>query len=413
MINQDIQLSLTLASFCCLLFALAGIRHYARNSVLPAESWVLLLGLGYGLARKYFPALPALELTPELVFSLILPVLIFAAASMLPPRQLLANGIHIGILAIAGVVATLFLIAIPLHYGLEIPLIHALLLAAAVAATDPSAVVSIFQRFQLPEKLNAIIEGESLFNDATAIVAFVTIASLAPGHSEFEITDTLGRLAWALGAAILVGLLLGWCAAKLILAWSEKNSFTGLSLTLILAFSSFLVAEHLLHASGVIATMAAAWVFLAYRGVPAKGEAFHSFWSYLSELATGMLFFILGVTAGQHNFPLTWAIPGIILTVLMARVVLIYGSHLIFWAIRKPLPWPWQHILILGGLRGAVSAALVLLIPADYVYREFMLCMVLVVCLFTLVINPLFLQIYLKKSPKNLSDNTSPADLNG
>ncbi len=398
MLEHDTTLAINVASFCVLLFVLAGIRHFSRKSILPPESWILLAGLAYGLAQPHYPPLPTLHLTPELVFALLLPILIFSSARTLSPSEVEQHGLHVGFLATAGVAITIFLIGLPFHWLIGVPLIHALLLAASVAATDPSAVSSIFQRFHMPKELTALLEGESLFNDGTAIVAFLSIAALALNAEELHATNLTLQLLWTLGAAVPLGILLGWMASKLILIWYERNHFAELSLSLVLAFASFLLAENLLHISGVVTTMFAAWSYIRKRGRPSKKEAFSGFWNYLNELAGSVLFFILGVTAGLHPFPLSWAIPGVIVTLLLARASLIYGSGILFWAVRQPIPLQWQHILTLGGLRGAVSCALVLMIPASYPYRNDMLCIVLVLCLFTLIVNPVVLQVYLRKN---------------
>lgn len=389
-----------LAGLVVLLLVLAAARHYSRRSRFPAESWILILGLAYGLMQKRLPALPVLELSPDLV--LLLPLLIFASARSLAPKDLRAMALPIGFLATAGVVATLFLIGLPLHWMSVLPLADALLFAAAVAATDPSAVSAIFQRFAIPEPLAALVEGESLFNDGTAIVMFLAMASLAVGMEAFMLAGTLLTLLWTLGVAVALGVVLGWCAAWITLRWSAKNQFSGISTTLALVYGSFLLAEHVLHASGVVTVIFAAWVFVHRRGPSDDGahpELFIGFWDYLNQLAGGILFFVLGVTVGRHDFPWSWLIPGIVVLLIIARMVVVYGSALLFRPFRQGLPLAWQHVLVLGGLRGAVSAALVLMIPESYVYREYMLCLVLVLCLFTLVAHPPLLQAYLARRP--------------
>ncbi|MCG8429523.1 MAG: cation:proton antiporter, partial [Chromatiales bacterium] len=198
-----------------------------------------------------------------------------------------------------------------------------------------------------------------------------------------------------------LGILLGWLAGKLVAHWKEQNRFSGLSITLLLAYSGYLLAEGLLHASGVITVLCASLAFIHTRRHGAElqeGELFSSFWGYLETMAGSVLFFALGAGVGAHEFPLTWAIPGVILILVVARCVVVYGfGQLLNW-LHGPLPLSWQHVMTLGGLRGAVSAALVLMIPHDYVYRIDMLCMVFVLCLYTLVVHPPLLRLYLEKA---------------
>jgi len=209
--------------------------------------------------------------------------------------------------------------------------------------------------------------------------------------------------------AVLLGTTLGWCAGRLIRYWSVQNQFSGISITLALVYGGFLLAEKLLHVSGVITVMFAAWMFVFQRRpeptgtdkpvpeAPGHPEFFVGFWDYISQLAGGILFFALGVTVGRHDFPFTWLIPGSIAVLLVARMLIIYGGAQLLKLGKTRVPMPWQHVLVMGGLRGAVSVALLLMLPEDYIYREYMLCLALVLCLYTLIIHPLLLQAYLQR----------------
>lgn len=166
---------------CLLLMLLTGIAHYSRRSRLPAEAWTLIIGLGAGLTAKF----TAFDLIPYALFSLgvilvgILPLLIFASGRKIRPAVLKADALEISYLALPGVVLTAVLFGWSMSWILDIPLLPGLVLGAAIGASDPAAVVSIFQRFGLPERLNLIVEGESLFNDGTTVVVFSVITGLA------------------------------------------------------------------------------------------------------------------------------------------------------------------------------------------------------------------------------------------
>ncbi len=398
----DQPLLIVLGGLCIFLFFVACLRHYGRDSFLPPESWLLLAGVAYGaLQATYLPALPAVELSPALVLWLLVPILIFASARNLSPRALAKEALPIFCFAGIGVVLTLFLIGLPLTWMMGIPMRDALLFAAAVAATDPSAVGAIFQRFTIPQRLSVLLEGESMFNDGTAIVLFSLMYALVFSGGELDLADAALKFAWTIAAAIPLGLLLGWLAGKLVTHWNEQNRFSGLSLTLLLAYGGYLLAEGVLHASGVIAVLCAALAFIRTRRGGAalrEDELFVSFWEYLETLAGSVLFFALGAATGSHEFPLSWVIPGVVLVLLMSRGVVVYGGALLVNQVHAPLPRSWQHVMMLGGLRGAVSAALVLMVPHDYAYRIEMLCLVFVLCLYTLIVHPPLLRLYLQRA---------------
>lgn len=399
--SVDHQFIASLVGVCLFLFFIATLRHYGSNSFLPPESWILLAGGVYGYLQHYhLPALPVVELSPTLVIWLLLPILIFASGRNISPRAISKEWLSILGYAGLGVVVTLFLIGMPLAWALKIPLLDGLFFAAAVAATDPSAVAAIFQRFTIPERLSILLEGESIFNDATAIVLFGLVGGLVFTGQQLDLNNAFIHFGWSIFSAIPLGIALGWVAGKLIDHWQERNQFSGLTLTIVIAYGGYIIAESVLHASGVIAVLCTALSFVHSRNkgrAPGEGELFVGFWQYLETLAGSVLFFALGVAVGGHEFPLSWAIPGVILMLLGSRIVVVYGLAWLLNLVRQNLPLSWQHILLLGGLRGAVSAALVLMIPHDYAYRIEMLCLVFVLCLYTLVVHPPLLRLYLQR----------------
>jgi CPA1 family monovalent cation:H+ antiporter len=385
------------------LFFLATVRHYARHSPFPPESWMVLGGVAYALLQQYLlPALPVAVLKPEIVLMLLLPVLIFASGRNLPPRVLRREWLPIALFAIPGVILSMLIIGLPLAWGMGLPWSHGLMFGAAVAATDPSAVGVIFRRFGLPERLVIIVEGESLFNDGIAIVLFGATTAVALGEAMIGVGSLTLYLLWSLVGAIPLGLLLGWIMGKLVVTWHEQNRFSGLSLTLILCYGSFILAEHFLHLSGVISVLCAALAFrqvrLGYPPEKAERDWFYAFWGYLNTLAAGILFFALGSAVGRHEFFISWVVPLVVVLLLLSRVFLVYGGGWLLARIGKAFPANWYPVVLLGGLRGAVSAALVLLIPAGYPHRVELLCLVLVLIMYTLMVHPPLLRRYLQRT---------------
>lgn len=192
--------------------------------------------------------------------------------------------------------------------------------------------------------------------------------------------------------------LIGWLMGRLVSHWREQNRFSGLSLTLVLALGGFFLAEHYIHVSGVITTLCAVLAFVHARRatlsqLEGKGvEVFESFWDYLNTLAGGVLFFVLGAAVGGHAFQFNWIFLLVIALLLCSRAMLVYGGVPLLNLTGAHMAAGWNHVLMLGGLRGAVSAALVLLVPAEYPYRIDLLCLVFV---FTLLTQPPLLRRYL------------------
>lgn len=241
--HEQLQSITHLIAFgCILLVLLTGVAHYSRRSRLPAEAWILMIGLGVGLASKY----TAFHLdtyglfTPGTILVGILPLLIFASGRNIRPAVLKKDAYAIAYLALPGVLLTALLFGWSISWILGISPVYGLVLGTAVGATDPAAVTSIFQRFRLPVKLNLIIEGESLFNDGTTVVVFSVMTGVALEGAALDLFSTLGKLLWAVLAALPAGLLMGWLGAWLLRVWHEHHVFFTTSMSLILAYGSFI-----------------------------------------------------------------------------------------------------------------------------------------------------------------------------
>jgi monovalent cation:H+ antiporter, CPA1 family len=409
--SHSITIVIIQLSLCLLLFTI--IRHYARKSILPAEAWILLSGVLYGITSRYTDVqwIPTINLAPEIVFFLFLPLLIFASGRLVNTSILKFEAVPIGFYAVFGVISSAFIIAVPIAYTLGIPVMHGLILGSALAATDPVAIGSIFQRFKMPEKLSLIVEGESLFNDGTTVVLFHLISSLVLTHSTFSLVQTGLSFVWSIAGAFILGMGLGWIMATLLKVWHDHHIFVPVTLTFVLALTVFLLAEEFFHVSGVVAVLLAAIIFVQKHHLRGKDEGknenaklFGTIWDYISVLANSFLFFALGTETGAHPFNVTLvSVIVAIFVMLTSRSLVIYFGAFILRLMKHPLPFSWQNVLNFGGLRGAVSAALILMVPHDYVYREAFLCLAFAMIFFTLVFQPLLMQVYLKKAllPEN------------
>ncbi len=328
-----------------------------------------------------------IELTPELIMALFIPPLVFEAAFHLNLTELRRNLPAILLLAVPGVILTTFIVGGMLVLGINLSLPLALVFGALIAATDPVSVVALFRTLGVPKRLSVLIEGESLFNDGTAIVLFnLMLAIVLTG--KFSLADSVVDFFVISIGGILVGLLLGWLIAQLISR--VDNYLIETTFTTILAFGSYLIAERL-GVSGVLAVVAAGLVNgnISPQGMsPTSRIVIFNFWEYVAFLANSLVFLLLGLQINISSLlsswqPILWAI----LAILVARFIIVYGLSWLGNRFSEPIPFRWQHILNWGGLRGAISLALVLSLPAEIgPERDLLRVMAYGVVLFTLLV---------------------------
>lgn len=351
-----------------------------RRIKLPYTVALVLAGLLMALQNEL-----RIELTPGLVLALFLPPLVFEAAFHLRLDQLRANLTPILTLAIPGVLLSTGLVGMLLSFLGILPLPAALLFGALIAATDPVAVIAVFRAVGAPKQLTVLVEGESLFNDGTAIVifhimlAYVLEGTLSPleGVADFFVVSLGG---------IVIGLILGYAAAELIARIDDY--LIEITLTTVAAYGSYLIAESF-HMSGVLAVVLAGLVIgnVGPRGMsPTTRIVLINFWEYLAFLANSFVFILIGMNV-EYDELLQFAGSALIavVVVLGVRAVTVYGLGGLLRTANRGVATSHLHVMIWGGLRGAVSLALVLSIPVEIVERRQLLAMTFGVVLFTLL----------------------------
>jgi CPA1 family monovalent cation:H+ antiporter len=331
-----------------------------------------------------------IELTPELILAGLVPPLVFEAAFQIQLQQLRDNLLLILALAVPGVLLTTAVVGLLVTAGLGVPLTTGLVFGALISATDPVSVVALFRRLTVPRRLAVIVEGESLFNDGTAIVLFqLVLAAALPaavgGDHPSAATAVLDFLRVSAGG-IAVGLSLGWLTAQLI-AWLD-DYLIETTLTTVLAFGSFVVAEQW-HVSGVLAVVGAGLVNgnIGPRGMsPTTRVVLYNFWEFAAFVVNSLVFLLIG---SQVKLPQLLAALGpvtvAVLAVLASRAVVVYGLTWLLHRRRGSVPWGYRHVLFWGGLRGAISLALVLSLPQAFPDRELLRVMTLGVVVFLLL----------------------------
>lgn len=326
----------------------------------------------------------------ELVFFVILPVLIFEAAWELKPGLLKKWLLPILLMATLGVLLCTFitagLIYLGIGYAEGFPWMAALLTGSILAATDPVAVIAQLRSAKVAGDLTTIFEGESLFNDATAVVLFSIVIGLATnsvdaGDSYFAFFSlvAVGGLVFGTIAGLLVS------AVVLLVGSPAANRF----ILVFSAFASFFVAEHVLYVSGILAVMMTAIVCrFTLREVEATvAEGIAGTWEWLGIYFNSILFAIMGLVTTLAMFRDQWlAMLVAIAAAIIARVVAVGVSCLCARPISTPISFAWQGLLVWGGLRGAIAIALVLSLPSSLPYWWTIQSMVFGVVLFSLLV---------------------------
>lgn len=322
---------------------------------IPYTVALVLAGLALSLMPQW-----QLSLTPELILGLFVPPLVFEAGFHLQLQDLRRVALPVALMAVPGVAISTFLIGYLLYLAGVLPLETALLFGALISATDPVAVVALFRMLGAPHQLGVLLEGESLFNDGTAIVVFQIVTLLVLEGVLDPVAGVIRFLQVAAGG-VAVGLVLGYLIATLIARIDDYLIET--TLTTIAAYGAYLAAEYV-HVSGVLAVVTAGLINgnLGPRGMsPTTRIVLFNFWEYLAFLANSFVFLLIGMNVKWPDMlAYRWAIAAAVGVVLLARGTVVYGIGVLLRLFRHVLPASFLHVLFWGGLRGAISLALAL-----------------------------------------------------
>jgi CPA1 family monovalent cation:H+ antiporter len=360
----------------------------------------ILMTLG-GLLLSLVPNLPRLDLGPDLVFLLILPPLLFGAAFFTSARELWRNARPIGLLAIGLVLATTVAVAVVVHA--MVPTIGwaaAFALGAIVSPPDAVAATAIAQRLGLPPRLVTIIEGESLVNDATALVV-LRLAVVAVGTGTFSLGEAAMSYVWVSVGGVLTGLVVGWLVVQIEARLTDPP--VEVLLSLLAPIAAWLPAEQL-GVSGVLSVVTAGIVLgrAAPRVMSSDTRVLGSgVWQMLVFTVNGLVFVLIGlqlptiievVSANASVGQVLLEALAVCVTVIVVRMVWVFpATYLPRWLIpalrkREPSMDP-RLVTILGwsGMRGVVSLAAALALPNSVPFRDLLLFLTFSVILATLV----------------------------
>jgi Na+:H+ antiporter len=362
-----------------LIIALA-VAIVARRLRMPYTAGLVLIGL----VITFFSN-GDFEISPEIILALLVPPLVFEAAFHIHIEDLRHDFWLIILLAIPGVILTTVMVGLLVSWGTGLAIPIALVFGALVSATDPVAVVALFRRIGAPRRLQVLLEGESLFNDGTAIVMFGLMLTIAI-DGKFSLATSIAQFVRIAGGGVLVGIILGMLVSQI--SGKIDEALIETTFTLVLAFGSYLLAESL-HVSGVLAVVTAGIVNgnVNPSGMsPTTRIVVFNFWETAAFLANSFIFLLVGIAIDQRLLIENWqAIGWAILAALLARVVSIYGFSLL----GRGIPTKWKHILFWGGMRGAITLALALGLPETGIFaseRGSLQAMAFGLVLFTLLV---------------------------
>ncbi len=377
-----------------LLIAASVIAVIAIRARIPYTVALVLGGLALG--SLHLPILQGIYqahrpdwLTPDIILILFLPALLFEGSIKINLRQLTENLVPIVVLATLGVLAATLVAGYLVFRLVGLPLLVALLFGAIISATDPIAVISIAKDMAVPKRLTLLLEGESLFNDGTAVVLFqILLAGVVTGS--FSIAAGVGSFVGSVLGGALIGLVLGYATSKVTARIDDPQ--IEITLTTIVAYSSYLVAHHF-KVSGVIATVVAGLIVgnLGTQGMsPRTRVALWSFWEYASFVINSILFLLVGLEVRVVDLLRDWRAVGLAVgAVLLARAASVYGLTSLMNLFSRKINFRWQHILIWGGLHGALSLALALSLAPGFAGRERILTLTFGVVAFSMIVQGL------------------------
>jgi CPA1 family monovalent cation:H+ antiporter len=387
-------MELSVQTVALLLLIAAIVAMLTRRLRLPYS--VGLVAAGIILAT--LPFTPKVNLTKELIFTALLPPLLFEAAFYIHWNELRRDFSVIAVLATLGVMLSASVTAAGMHYMAHWQWLGALVFGVLIAATDPVSVIATFKEAKAHGRLLVLIEAESLLNDGTAAVAFGVVVALASGQqfSSIEITATLLK---TIGGGILCG---GAVAlGALLLAGRTDDHLVEITFTTVAAYGSFLVADYL-GLSGVLATITAGLVMGKLKSLNAISErgreAVQDFWEYAAFVANSLVFLLIGMREAQQNFVAIW-VPALIAVglVTLGRAAAIYPCCLLFSRSSRRVTMRHQHVLFWGGLRGAVALALSLGLPPDLPRREEIVTISFAVVAFSVFVQGLTMAPFLRR----------------
>ena len=377
---------IVLEDLLLILSAAALVAILVKRIRIPYTTALVLMGV----AASFLPIGIDVHLSKELVLLIILPPLLFQGALHMDLENLRRDLVTIVTMAVPGLITATILVATMLYYFLSMPWLEGLLFGAMVAATDPISVLAIFRDVGAPTRLKVLMEGESLFNDGTSVVLFTGLLAVLSQDAEPSVMVIAGEFLRVCIGGMAVGLAFGICCYRLMKRLEDH--LLEVTLTVVLVFGSFLVAE-MLHLSGVIAVVVAGLIIGNYGKLFSMSKqtiaTIDNFWEVIDFLINAVLFLLIGFEMKAYVSNLSdYIVDGVIIVavVLAARALTVYPVYYLTSKTTRSYPFGWAHIMVWGGLKGSIPIALVLGLPRDIQFRAEFLVFAAILVFFSLVI---------------------------
>jgi Na+:H+ antiporter len=370
-----------------LLLVAAAVGLAAKRLRVHYNVALVLAGVALGASQL----VPRVGLDADIVLRVLLPILLFEATLATDLARLRQNLVPVILLAVPGMLATVFVAGAVLRWGLGLDWHLALLLGCILATTDTIAVIAGFRKVHVPPRLSTIVENESLFNDGTALVAFTTVLAVI-ARGRFDPIHGVLELVWVTVAGLALGFVAGYAAAHLL--HRIDDHLMEIMVTVIVTYGSSAGAEAV-GASPILAVVAAGITVRAagWDAVTPTGKvAIRSVWEVAAFGVNSIVFLLVGM---QIDFgTLVAASPAIgwgLLALTVGRAAAVYPFLSLLHLGRTSIPLAWQHLMVWGNLKGSVSMALALSLPEWLPERPLLRAVVFGCALVTLTVQGLTL----------------------
>ena len=380
---------------------------YAVSKRLRLPFTVVLVVVGIALGQMESIYLPlasvgeALALSPHVILFVFLPTLVFESAYNLDARQLQRNLLPVLTLAVPGLILSTAIIGGLLMVATPLGPAESLMLGSILSATDPVAVIAIFKQLGAPKRLTTLVEGESLMNDATAIVVSRIFIGIVVGGVHFTPEGAFTHagqflLVFVGGGVVgwIMGLLVGWAIGRV-----HEDIYIEITLTTVLAYLSFIIAEELFHVSGVMATVMAGLTLGGWGQAKISASVrsyLEHFWEYMAFVANALIFLLVGLAVNLGALVEAWEIlVWVIVAMLISRAAVIYGLVPIVGRIpgTEAVSGSYKTVMYWGGLRGAIALAIAMSLgPSGVANADTHVALVMGAVLFTLLVQGLTIE---------------------